>query len=660
MKRKTFYQFLVMAAFMLLPLAASAKFVEIDGIYYELVSKAKEAEVSAHTKKYSGDVIIPASVTYEGVEYNVTSIGKSAFSGSIDMTSITIPSSVKAIKNMAFASCKSLTAVHISDLEAWCSIAFSTSDCNPLYYAHHLFLNGEEIKDLVIPNGVTTILESTFNNCTGLTSVTIPSSVKSIKYWAFDRCSGLTAVHISDLTAWCNITFYSNPLAQAHHLFLNGEEIKDLVIPNGLTNIRKSTFSGCSGLTSITIPNSVTSIGEWGFSGCTGLTSITIPNSVTSIDESAFSGCTGLTSVTIPNSVTTIGKQAFFECNALPSITIPGSVTSIEESAFYACLRLNSVTISDGVKSIGKEAFAHCSLTSIAIPSSITSIGEDAFSHCSELTSVHITDLEAWCNIFFYSGYCSNPLYYAHRLFLNGEEIKDLVIPNSMTSIGASAFYCCNSLTSVTIPGSVTTIGGSAFRNCENLTTVDIQDGVTTIGSYAFLGCTDLDSIAIPSSVTSIGAGAFIECRCLTSITLPNSVKTIEGSIFENCERLATVTIGSGIEKVDALIFDHCDALRDVYCYTETVPSTHYNAFHRSPYRSATLHVPYASIKAYKAAESWKDFGSIVPLDDVDGVVSVHKDCSDTTQRYDLQGRRLMQKPAKGVYIQNGKKYVMK
>ena len=645
---------------MLLPLVASAKFVEIDGINYELVSKAKEAEVSAHTKKYSGDVIIPASVTYEGVEYNVTSIGKSAFSGSIDMTSITIPSSVKAIKNMAFASCKSLTAVHISDLEAWCSIAFSTSDCNPLYYAHHLFLNGEEIKDLVIPDGVTSILESTFNDCTALISVTIPSSVKSIRNWAFDRCSGLTAVHISDLEAWCNITFYSNPLAQAHHLFLNGEEIKDLVIPNGLTNIRESTFAYCSGLTSITIPNSVTSIEGFAFSNCTGLTSITIPNSVTSIGERAFSECTGLTSVTIPNSVTTIGEQAFFRCEALPSITIPGSVTSIEESAFYACLSLNSVTISDGVKSIGKEAFAHCSLTSIAIPSSVTSIGENAFTHCSGLTSVHITDLEAWCNIFFHSGYCSNPLYYAHRLFLNGEKIKDLVIPNSMTSIGASAFYCCNSLTSVTIPGSVTTIGGSAFRNCENLNTVVIQDGVTTIGTYAFLGCTDLDSIAIPNSVTSIGGGAFGGCRCLTSITLPNSVKTIEGSIFENCERLATVTIGSGIEKVDALIFDHCDALTDVYCYTETVPSTHYNAFHRSPYRSATLHVPYASIKAYKSADPWKDFGSIVPLDDADGIVSVHKDYSDTTPKYDLQGRRLNAQPSKGVYIQEGKKYVTK
>ena len=645
---------------MLLPLVASAKFVEIDGINYELVSKAKEAEVSAHTKKYSGEVIIPASITYEGVEYSVTSIGKSAFSYCIDMTSITIPSSVTAIKNMAFSNCKSLTAVHISDLEAWCNIAFSTSDCNPLYYAHHLFLNGEEIKDLVIPDGVTSILESAFNDCTGLTSVTIPSSVKSIRNWAFDRCSGLTAVHISDLEAWCNITFYSNPLNQAHHLFLNGEEIKDLVIPNGLTNIRKSTFAYCSGLTSITVPNSVTSIEGFAFSNCTGLTSITIPNSVTSIGEGAFSECTGLTSVTIPNSVTTIGEQAFFRCDALPSITIPGSVTSIEESAFYACLSLNSVTISDGVKSIGKEAFAHCSLTSIAIPSSVTSIGENAFDHCSGLTSVHITDLEAWCNIFFYSGYCSNPLYYAHRLFLNGEEIKDLVIPNSMTNIGALAFYCCNSLTSVTISGSVTTIGGSAFRNCENLNTVVIQDGVTTIGTYAFLGCTDLDSIAIPNSVTSIGGGAFGGCRCLTSITLPNSVKTMEGSMFENCERLATVTIGSGIEKVDALIFDHCDALTDVYCYTETVPSTHNNAFHRSPYRSATLHVPASSILDYKAQEPWKDFGSIVPLDDAVGVVSVHKDCSDTTPKYDLQGRRLTQKPTKGIYILDGKKYVMK
>ena len=142
-------------------------------------------------------------------------------------------------------------------------------------------------------------------------------SVTSIGNNAFAECSGLTAVHITDLSAWCKIkfiNFVSNPTYYANHLYLNGEEIFNLVIPDDINSIGNYAFYGCAGLTSITIPNSVTSIGEKAFSYCWGLTSVTIPNSVTSIGNSAFLGCSGLTSVDIPNSVTSIGNYAFYNC----------------------------------------------------------------------------------------------------------------------------------------------------------------------------------------------------------------------------------------------------------------------------------------------------------------------------------------------------------
>ena len=183
--------------------------------------------------------------------------------------------------------------------------------------------------------------------------------------------------------------------------------------------------------------------------------------SVTSIGSSAFEGCSGLTSVTIGNRVTSIGKRAFYNCTRLTLVTIPNSVTSIENHAFYNCSRLTSVTIGNSVTSIGPVAFGNCSgLTSVTIPNSVTSIGSDAFGYCSGLTSVHISDIAAWCNIDFDDS-DSNPLSYAHHLYLNGEEVKDLVIPNSVTSIGEHAFYYCSGLTSVTIPNSVTSIGYS-------------------------------------------------------------------------------------------------------------------------------------------------------------------------------------------------------
>ena len=332
---------------------------------------------------------------------------------------------------------------------------------------------------------------------------------------------------------------------------------------------------------------SVTSIGEKAFYECRSLTSVTIPNSVTSIGEGAFLGCSGLTSVTIPNSVTSIGKSAFYWCSGLTSITIPNSVTSIGNSAFSDCSGLTSVTI----------------------PNSVTSIGEDAFFSCSKLTSVHITDLAAWCNIAFVSG-SSNPLYYAHHLYLNGEEIKDLVIPSSVTSIGKSAFNGCSGLTSVTIPNSVTSIGTDAFYNCSGLTSVIIPNSVTSISSDAFLGCSGLTSVTIPNSVTRIGNYAFAYCSGLTSVTIPNSVTSIGSNAFYYCSGLTSVTIGSGTKSIGYYAFGECPELTDVYCYAETVPSTNSNAFENSYIEYATLHVPAASIELYKATEPWSLFGT--------------------------------------------------
>ena len=474
--------------------------VRIDWIYYKLNNFTSTAVVtygSSSYNDYSGAIVIPAFVTYSGKTYHVsgigdnafsrcsgltsitipegvTSIGNNAFDGCSSLTSITIPNSVRSIGNNAFDGCRSLTSVNISGFKAWCKITFSNVSSNPLSYARHLFLNGAEIKDLVIPNSVTSIGKYAFYGCSSLTSVTIPNSVTSIGGYAFDGCSSLTSVNISDIEAWCKITFSngsSNPLSYARHLFLNGAEIKDLVIPNSVTSIGNYAFSRCSSLTSVIIPEGVTSIGNSAFYGCSSLTSVIIPEGVTNIGDYAFDGCRGLTSINIPEGVTSIGDRAFFYCSGLTSINIPEGVTSIGDLAFYDCSGLTSVTI----------------------PNSVTSIGYDAFDGCSSLTSVNISDIEAWCKITFSNGY-SNPLSYARHLFLNGAEIKDLVIPNSVTSIGNSAFYGCSSLTSVIIPEGVTSIGKNAFSGCIGLSVVcnrmvppSIYDNSFPVGTFVIV-----------------------------------------------------------------------------------------------------------------------------------------------------------------------------
>ena len=417
---------------------------------------------------------------------------------------------------------------------------------------------------------VTSIGIYAFRECSGLTSVEIPNSVTSIGSSAFSYCSGLEKVIVQDLAAWLNISFGStdaNPLYYAHHLYSDeNTEITDLVIPNSVTSIGNSAFYGCSGLTSVEIPNSVTSIGNDTFYGCTSLTSVVIPNSVISIGGSAFLGCSSLTSVEIPNSVTSIGASAFASCR---------------------------------------------SLTSVVIPNSVTSIGENAFSGCNGLERVIVMDIAAWCNISFGSEY-SNPLYYAHHLYSNeNTEITDLVIPNSVTSIGNHAFIQCSGLTSVEIPNSVTSIGGSAFYGCSGLTSITIPNSVTSIGGGAFSGCSSLTMVtlhcqtvgswfngnssimtvimgnevtsignnafsgcsgitvaAIPNSVTSIGTQAFRSCSSLTSVRIPNGVKSIGNSTFYGCSSLTVATIPNSVTSIGEQAFYNCSSLRSM-----TIPS---------------------------------------------------------------------------------------
>ena len=224
---------------------------------------------------------------------------------------------------------------------------------------------------------------------------------------------------------------------------------------------------------------------------------VKIQNDVTSIDAGAFSDCNSLTSITIPNSVISIGNSAFSGCSSLASIVIPDGVISIGDYAFMYCDSLMSVVIHNSVTSIGECAFYGCgSLTSIIIPDSVTSIGWSAFGDCSSLTTVkYMGDISGWCNISFRGSY-ANPMYYAKELYINDTLMAgELIIPDSVTSIGYESFAYCSRLTKIVIPDSVTSIGYRAFYSCDSLTSVIIPDSVTSIGYQAFDGCSILNEI---------------------------------------------------------------------------------------------------------------------------------------------------------------------
>ena len=209
------------------------------------------------------------------------------------------------------------------------------------------------------------------------------------------------------------------------------------------------------------------------------------------------------------------------------------------------------------------------------------------------------------------------------KFVFSGCNLKVLQLPNSVTSIGSHAFWFCSDLTSITIPNSVTSIGNDAFSHCSGLTSITIPQSVTSIGSSAFDGCSGLTSVTIPNSVTSIGDYAFYHCSGLTSVTIGNSVSNI----------------GSGA-------FYICSKLTNVYCYAEQVPNitSRPDPFVYATIVNATLHVPAVSIDAYKTAETWKEFGSIVALTDEDpsptGITNVNQDNTTGRQYYFLDGKR--------------------
>ena len=528
---------------------------------------------------------------------DITTVPDYAFNKCTGLTSVTIPSGVTSIGTNAFYGCTGLTSV-------------------------------------TIPSSVMSIGVSAFYGCTGLTSVTIPDSVTSIGGSAFSNCSGLTGVYIEDLGAWCGINFgnnQSNPCSNAHNLYLNGTLLTSVTIPDNVTSIGSLAFYGCSSLTSVTIPSSVTSIGANAFNGCTGLMSVTID--MTTIPD-AFKGMTSIQSVHIGEHTAAVVSSAFQGCSGLTGVYIEdlgawcginfgnnqSNPCSNAHNLYLNGTLLTSVTIPDNVTSIGSLAFYGCSsLTSVTIPDSVTSIGSLAFQGCSGLTGVYIEDLGAWCGINFGNNR-SNPCSYAHNLYLNGTLLTSVTIPDSVTSIGGSAFYGCTGLTSVTIPDSVTSIGGSAFYGCTGLTSVTIPDSVTSIGTAAFDGCSGLTRVYIEdlgawcgidfvnesANPCSIAHNLYLNGTRLESVTIPSDVTSIGQYAFSTCKGLKNVTIPNSVTSIGNYTFHNCSGVHKITSNPTIPPALGEGAITGVP-ADCAIYVPSTSVAAYQAATGWSD-----------------------------------------------------
>ena len=549
------------------------------------------------------------NLTSISIPNSVKDIGEWAFAGCSLLSSIDIPNSVNSIGNIAFAACLSLEYISIPESviclngNSFCEWdgELECLSANFIYEDDVLFnkdkseiisFRNQEIESYIIPDSVTSIGDGAFGCCSSLSSLFIPNSVTSIGDGAFEGCSSLSSLVIPDSVVnikgnpfylWkgkleclsASFIYEDNVLFnmdKSKLISYRNQEAKSFIIPNGVMSIEKYAFSGCSSLISISVPKSVTSIGDGAFDGCSSLSSIAISDSITSISAWTFDGCKSLRSLIIPDSVTCIGNEAFRGCSSLCSLVIPDSVTSIGDGAFDGCSSLRSLVIPDCVTSIRDGAFDGCSsLRSLIIPDSVTSIGDGAFSSCSSLRS--------------------------------------LVIPDSVTSIGNGVFSSCSSLRSLVIPDSVVNIKGNpfcywkgkleclsasfiyednvlfnmdkskliSFRNQEAKSFI-IPDGVMSIGKCAFVDCYSLVSISIPNSVTSIGEESFIDCSSLRSLVIPDSVTSIGDGAFWGCSSLSSLVIPASVTSIGAWAFSGCKSLSSLVI-PASVTSIGYSAF---------------------------------------------------------------------------------
>ena len=598
---------------LVLPGLAMAQDLESDGICYHI--DGDHAIVTNSGYPYSGDVVIPAAISYNGVQYPVTAINGAAFWECSSLTSVTIPASVTTIGDQAFAGCTALDSVDISDLKAWCNIEFYAPAATPCSYAHRLFLNGAEMTDLVIPDSVSTISSFAFWGCSSINSVSIADSVKSIGWGAFSKCPSLTAINVAagnpyyDSRDSCNAIIYS-----ATGTLVAG--CRNTIIPGGVTAIGNWAFCGCTGLSGIFLPNTVADIGYESFYGCSSLIDVNIPNSVRAIGYQAFYGCTSLRSIHIPGSVRGIASSAFEycpslltmsvahnnpnydsrdECNAIiitdentliagcRNTTIPSTVTVIDDYAFSGCSTLVGIDIPESVREVGSFAFRDCSsLRSIVIPEGVVSIGASAFFDCKMLNGVEIPStvesiggyaFEHCPALYSISVAAGNPTYDSrdscNAIIETATDIliagcMNTVIPGTVIAIGDNAFSGSFMLTHADIPKSVTHIGNYAFAGCTSLSDINIPNSVTTIGEAAFSGCSALTALDIPNSVVHIGKAAFGACYSLESINLPKSVTAIDDYEFYGCTMLKDIHISGAITSIGTSAFRGCLSLTTV------------------------------------------------------------------------------------------------
>ena len=547
------------------------------------------------------------------------------------------------------------------------------------------------VTSIELPEGLTHLGDRVFYDAYDLARISLPSTLVSIGNQAF-RYTHITRVDIADLRAYFEMDItglYTSPTTNGVEFYVNGKELKELYIPDGIKKISNDLFSKCYSLTKIVIPNSVTHIGDYAFAGCSNVKEIHIGESVEYIGANAFYcdaivycygpfpatlkktiisdgsfyepysywGNFGSCKIIVPlayldsykdswsmyaasiypdytpevtdnntiiyfptdHQAVTLDPGASFGANIVAhtfengygKIVFDGPVTEIGLNAFNGT-NVKDVMLPESVELIATNAFANSKLDSINIPASVKVIESDAFLKCT-MTKVHLTDLSAWCKIEFDTA-ASNPLSCGAQIYMDDKLVADVVVPSDVTALKANVFYGLTP-NSLTLHSGIKSIAASALTNCTGKLIVDCPlptatsadtsmfnralftdvvfgDSVTTIGAYSFPNCANLTSVTVNQGVATIEPKAFYgstkiafygdyasaDHRCLikdntlvafssadiTEYVIPEGVTAIGDNVFDNAIYITSVTISEGVTTIGKYAFNNCYALKKV------------------------------------------------------------------------------------------------
>ena len=593
MNTRLFKTLAVLVALLSTALTAWPYDVSYDGIYYTLADRSDGTGIATVVNNgsfntYSGNLVIPQSITHNDKVYTVTTIGYQALKNSTELTSVSLPNTIEYMSNEAFAGCTSLTT-------------------------------------LTIPPSIFSIYNYVFKGCTGLTSITCmrpdPRSTNTNNFDADTYANATLYVPKGSLSSYQNTAPWSS--------FANIQE-SDVFIVDGIyyriigTNKVEVTYKerlenyykGSVNIPSVVsfggVTYNVTGIGNSAFTYSTELTAVTIPNSVTSIGYGAFYGCSTLPSIIIPNSVTNMGMMVFQNCQALSSVTLSNNLNRLPQQAFDSCSSLTSISIPSSVKSIDPFAFYHCTnLRTVLLNEGLENIYDDVFSGCDRLTELNIP-----ASVNLIAGSIVNDCLRIRRFIVNSNnadytEIDGVLFTkDKKTLVSFPNANCSNYI----VPDGTVEIGRSAFSGCRTVLTVKLPRSLTKIDDMAFLTCNMLKEIVVPKGVETIKSWSFARIPGLKTVDLPETITELECSAFAESYSIERIVVRATTPPI-------CQTMSDEIYEDLVTP------FSDSHFYTAQLVVPRGCKALYQSAPIWNNFADIVEEDfapellrgDVDG-----------------------------------------